>query len=274
VISRIVGQQFLINEEAKDYFLAHLKRCCSAYFVKLHSFCILDNHFHLLVTVRESLANGAEAEELLSRYKMLHEGRHLPQGLAENLSIEGLRNRFGDISRFVQDVKQGFSRWYNWRYKRKGYLWGDRFKGILVSRGRAQLDVAAYIELNCVRAGLCSSPLDYRWCSMGCDDSSFIFTPDTMEFEGDVSSEVFQDYVFECGGIQKSVDEESGDMTEKTNMHDSPDYCSRVKNYSYGVVVGGRKFVEKVQEELGRVYQTGRGLFPDIGIFTTRKLRM
>lgn len=43
-------------------------------------------------------------------------------------------------------------------------MWEDRFRSVLVEgRGHALRTMAAYIDLNPVRAGLCEDPKDYRW---------------------------------------------------------------------------------------------------------------
>jgi len=47
-----------------------------------------------------------------------------------------------------------------------GY-WAERFKSVLLEGGEALAAVAAYIELNPVRAGLCADPKDYRYCGFG-----------------------------------------------------------------------------------------------------------
>ncbi len=84
----------------------------------------------------------------------------------EDGGIERLRRRLGSLSRFVQELKQTSSRWYNKRYNRKGTLWSERFKGIIVERGESQLVCSTYIDLNSVRAGIVQRPEDYRWSSM------------------------------------------------------------------------------------------------------------
>jgi hypothetical protein len=62
-------------------------------------------------------------------------------------------------------LKQRFSQWYNRRTGRKGTLWEERFRSVLVQgRGRALTTIAAYIDLNPVRAGVVTDPKDYRWC--------------------------------------------------------------------------------------------------------------
>src|SRR5271165_5119183 len=64
----------------------------------------------------------------------------------------------------TSEFKGRFAQWYNRRHGRYGVLWADRFKSVLLEGGEALAAVAAYIELNPVRAGLCADPKDYRYC--------------------------------------------------------------------------------------------------------------
>jgi len=50
---------------------------------------------------------------------------------------------------------------------RSGYLWGDRFKSVLIEKGEGLLNCLAYIDLNPVRAGIVKRPEDYRWSGIG-----------------------------------------------------------------------------------------------------------
>jgi hypothetical protein len=43
----------------------------------------------------------------------------------------------------------------------------ERFKSVLVEDGEALRTMAAYIDLNPVRAGMVKDPKDYRWCGYG-----------------------------------------------------------------------------------------------------------
>jgi hypothetical protein len=72
-----------------------------------------------------------------------------------------------DLSEFMKGVKQRFTQWYNREHGRTGTLWEGRFKSVLVEGGFAARVVAAYIDLNPVRAGMVSRPEDYRWSSYG-----------------------------------------------------------------------------------------------------------
>ena len=58
-----------------------------------------------------------------------------------------------------------FTQWLNKRQRRKGPLWEDRFKRVLIEKQEERVKtMAAYIDLNPVRAGLVEDPKDYRWC--------------------------------------------------------------------------------------------------------------
>ncbi|MCB1095962.1 MAG: hypothetical protein KDN22_10345 [Verrucomicrobiae bacterium] len=64
-------------------------------------------------------------------------------------------DRLYDLSAFVGEIKQRFSQWYNRRSARNGPLWEDRFRSVLVQGESGVLaTVAAYIDLNAVRAGM------------------------------------------------------------------------------------------------------------------------
>ena len=74
-------------------------------------------------------------------------------------------NRLADVSVFMGELKQRFTQWHNRRVKRKGPLWEERFKSVLIEEHQEVLiTMAAYIDLNPVRAGLVKNPQDYRWC--------------------------------------------------------------------------------------------------------------
>jgi len=81
--------------------------------------------------------------------------------------IPALREKLSSLSEFVKEIKQSFSRYYNKRHHRRGTLWGERFKSLIVEKGETLINCLAYIDLNPVRAAIVSKPEDYRWCSLG-----------------------------------------------------------------------------------------------------------
>jgi hypothetical protein len=92
--------------------------------------------------------------------------KDLQSGGAEAEVIRAkLLARMGDVSEFMKAIKQRFSVWYNRSYQRYGTLWAERFKSVLVEgRGNPLQTIAAYIDLNPVRAGIVEDPKDYRFC--------------------------------------------------------------------------------------------------------------
>jgi hypothetical protein len=72
-----------------------------------------------------------------------------------------------DLSEFIKVIKQRFTMWYNRRNGLSGTLWEGRFKSQLIQGGEAARTVAAYIDLNPVRAGLVADPKDYHWSGYG-----------------------------------------------------------------------------------------------------------
>ena len=145
--------------------------------VEILTYCIVSNHFHVLVRVPEK--KKLSDKELMRRYKVLYpkptkyqaaSTQIMEQQLQENgEEAEVIRNklltRMSDVSEFMKAVKQRFSVWFNRNHKRYGTLWADRFKSVLVEgKGNPLQTMAAYIDLNPVRAGIVEDPKEYRFC--------------------------------------------------------------------------------------------------------------
>ncbi len=85
--------------------------------------------------------------------------------------VEEIRRRYTrrmhDLSEFMKSLLERFTKWFNGKYSRSGTLWEDRFKSVIVESGVAARTMAAYIDLNPVRAGMVEDPADYRWSSYG-----------------------------------------------------------------------------------------------------------
>jgi hypothetical protein len=67
----------------------------------------------------------------------------------------------------MKTLLQRFTRWHNKRSDRSGNLWEETFKSVVVEDGLASRTMAAYIDLNPVRAGMVADPAEYRWSSDG-----------------------------------------------------------------------------------------------------------
>ena len=80
---------------------------------------------------------------------------------------ERVRDRLFSLPMFMKELKQRITIAFNFATGRRGTLWEGRYKCTLVHYGEALRAVAAYIDLNPVRAGLVERPESYRWCSYG-----------------------------------------------------------------------------------------------------------
>jgi REP element-mobilizing transposase RayT len=133
----------------------------------------MSNHLHLLVRVPpEVTATDAELVARATKFygkkslyaQTLQKALERQGTLPEDLRT-GLLARMGDVSAFMKELKQRFSKWFNKQRNRFGTLWAERFKSVLVEDQPGVVQtVAAYVDLDPVRAGLVQDPKDYRWC--------------------------------------------------------------------------------------------------------------
>ena len=167
----------LLDDCAKEVLRKQLWQTADYCGVHLLTYAIMSNHFHLLVRV--PLKTHVPDPELLRRYHTLHpRPTHVQRTRIALVTaqlktggpdIDAWRKQqlalMGDISPFMKLLKQRFSIWFNRTQGRRGTLWSERFKSVIVEgRGNVLSTMAAYIDLNPVRAGMAADPKDYRFC--------------------------------------------------------------------------------------------------------------
>ena len=160
IISRTALDGLPFKDVEKDELVRIIKRFSEVFAVDVYGYAIMGNHFHILVEMHP--ASSLSDDEVKRRYMLLYGKSDFPEALLENY-----RERFTNLSSYVKEIKQRFSCFYNRRHKRRGTLWGERFKSVLVEKGSTITNCLAYIDLNAVRAGIVKKPEDYRWCSIG-----------------------------------------------------------------------------------------------------------
>lgn len=184
VMSRTCGGDIWFDDVAREALRRIIWRMAEFSGIKIVTYCLMGNHFHLLAEVPhrqtwlERFAGPDGETKLFQHLSILYSKIYLgllrdelsdlrQRGMASlaDQKITALKKRFCDLSLFVKEIKERFSRWFNKRRGRRGTLWMDRFKSMLVEgKGEALCTMAAYIDLNPVRAGLVKDPKDYRWC--------------------------------------------------------------------------------------------------------------
>ena len=315
VISRVVDRQMVLGGEEKEQF-RKLMRAVEAFSgVHVLTYAILDNHFHILLEVPE--AASVSDEELLRRLGFLYTADQVSRisgwlkgyrEAGEDETAEAFRLRYTrrmyDLSEFVKTLKQKYTQWHNKRRGRKGTLWEERFKSIMIQPDRARegqwdnalLTMAAYIDLNAVRAGIVSDPKDYRYCGYGeaCGGSrqareglGGIFAyygqgeADWQSVGGQYRQQLFargeqteRRYGFSHEEV-KMVLESDGKLTLQQALH-----C-RVRYFTDGVVLGSKAFVEDIfqrnREQFGLKRRNGARPLRKAeagGLCTMRDLRL
>ena len=161
VMSRTALDGFPLTDVDKDYLVKLIKLFCKLYLVDVIGFCIMDNHFHLMIRVFPE--DHLSDEEMLNHLKRFY-GKSKP---ISKYQLPFYRSKLSSLSEFVKEIKQGFTRYYNKLNNRKGFFWGQRFKSVMIENNEALLNCLAYIDLNPIRAAIVEQPEDYRWCTLG-----------------------------------------------------------------------------------------------------------
>jgi putative transposase len=118
-------QACFFAEEDYLFYLEWLREYAQSSDCSIHSYVLMTNHVHILLTPRK---------------------RH---------SVGDLMKRLGQ--RYVQHV--------NRTYKRSGTLWEGRFRSSLIQQEQYLFTCQRYIEMNPVRAEMVKHPGEYRWSS-------------------------------------------------------------------------------------------------------------
>ena len=186
-LARVVDKRFAFEAADKEQFRIYFRMMENFTGCRVLSYCVMCNHFHLLLEVTPKPKKALTDEELLARLaalyseafvatvaKELMEARSIAAAcLAEDAEayVQRIHERFTyrmhDLSEFMKTLLQRFTRWHNTRTNRRGNLWEETFKSVIVEDGLAAKTMAAYIDLNPVRAGMVSDPAEYRWSSYG-----------------------------------------------------------------------------------------------------------
>ncbi len=292
VMSRIVGKQFLMGDVEKDY-LRHLLRRMEVFTgCQIRTYVFLNNHFHLLLHV--PLKVEVPDDEVVRRAKVLYgkkfaefekkweDWTELGQEYRIKEQLDQFRLRMYDLSQFMKTFKQRFSVFYNSNHARRGTLWEERFKSVLIEEeSHAQLVTAAYIDLNPVRAGIVPDPKDYRWSGYGEAAARSgearkgierLFVNEDLAAEeimpryrrilyekGERRQNRYSGEVAVPGFSPETVDkvlEEGGRLTLCDALN-----C-KVRYFSDGFIIGGKLFIEKMYAEHSEYFtakKRGRG---------------
>lgn len=116
-----------INNKDYQYFLKLLNEWSDKTKSQVWAYCLMSNHFHLLITPDSS---------------------------------DGL-------GRYLHGVTFRYAQYFNSKYGRSGRLWQNRYFSCPVDKDEYLWAVVKYIEVNPVRAGIMKKPEEWKWSSAG-----------------------------------------------------------------------------------------------------------
>jgi len=121
-----INKEYIFStNEMKEKYKKLLKENIQISNVKLLSYCIMSNHAHMLMYVQNSQ----------------------------------------EMSKVMQKINTSFSRFYNQKNNRVGFVFRDRFSVQQIMNKQHLFNCLAYIHNNPVKAGLVESPQDYKYSS-------------------------------------------------------------------------------------------------------------
>lgn len=171
VTSRTRGQAFLLGTEEKEAFRELAFRWAEFSGLTVVTYCVMSNHFHLLLWVPNKEA--VDHEEVVRRLRLVWSKNKVGDWMVfYDMHQEEDRkkldthvvDRMYDLPEFMRVLKHGYTLWFNRRHGCKGAFWDARYRSVVVEgTPLALMSVAAYIDLNPIRAGMVEDPMDYRW---------------------------------------------------------------------------------------------------------------
>lgn len=265
VMSRTALDGYPFEDVEKNYLVSVIKQYSRLYLCEILGFSVMGNHFHLLVKmIPETCFSDAEIkkryEQFYGEESFFSEGR-----------IPFLRKKWSSLSEFVKEIKQTFSRFYNRRHGRFGFLWGGRFKSVIVENGQTLINCLAYIDLNPVRAGLVEKPEAYRWNSLGyhvqtSNKDDFLSLDFGLEEFGVLDTDErlrqYRRFVYETGAVNAGKGERIEEtIVEKERKKDfritrADRFRHRTRYFTDSGIIGTREFIRKNFKRFQHLFNT------------------
>ena len=117
-------EDIYLDDADRVMFLEVLAEVCDRFRWVCHAYCLMSNHYHLLIETRDST-----------------------------------------LAKSMRQLNGVFTQRSNRRHHRVGHVFQGRYKAILVQKEAYLLELARYVVLNPVRAGMVRSARDWPWSS-------------------------------------------------------------------------------------------------------------
>jgi hypothetical protein len=260
-----------------------INKYVNAYFCDVVGWQLMGNHYHLVL--RMQAFQELPRCELEERARMLYDSPELY--LQTEADWQRFNQRLFDISELERNINGEYARGFNVRNRRRGSLWGGRFKSTVLKDLEAVRECLYYMELNATRAGIVKRPEDYPWGSAilrasGEDDS---LVPLTELFDTADSKRALQEYrrnLYQRGAVAAKpnvgkIAQEILRVEEARGFFPCGIYSGRQRCFSDGQFLGS---YQGVASEVDRCLEAGlyrRRRYPISqlggGIFSLREQR-
>ncbi len=302
IVSRCVLRQFLFDNRDKETMVRMMRRIEAFSGVRVLAYCFMSNHFHILVHVKKEhdlsedvllervkILRGEDYALIVkSRWEFLRKSKKLKDLAKEQ---DALRRRMGDVSEFMKTLKQYYTTWYCYEHKCDGTIWQGRFKSTFIEGSAKDLStVAAYIDLNPVRAGIVEDPKDYKYSSYGSamrGDAQSMMGISWIYKREEVSAQDFLDTyaaayrmkLYLDGADSFDAEAVSETIANGGRLPLAVMLRCRVKYFTSGAVVGSKDFVNGCLKEFSFAFKADRKTkaarmrHSEDGIYSARCLR-
>ena len=140
-MSRAVNREWLFKAEDHGKFLEVFRSQAAFAGIRILTFCLLSNHFHILLEVPKRPVNRLTEEELFQRLGAVYSPNRVTELRRQWTKLPGKKRpkweepylmRMWDLSQFMKESKQRFTQWYNRKRGMDGSRWRSRFTSVLV----------------------------------------------------------------------------------------------------------------------------------------------
>jgi putative transposase len=249
----------LTDDPAKrDKFIQLLNHFAQAYYCQLITYCVMGNHYHIVIRFDESFQ--ATRQDLEARAALLYPNNEVWRKGWSDDHWNKFQNRLHDMSEFMRNVQQAFTRWVNKKEKTSGSFWRDRFKSVILADGDSVLDCALYVDLNPVRAGLVTRPEDWEGGAYFMrsiqQDQQLMSLHELMDLSlAENAEKTYREQLYYRGNVPSKeqdsiIPDHIVEREAERGFEQSGRYLKRVSYLSRGYVVGKRETVENWLDKL------------------------
>jgi REP element-mobilizing transposase RayT len=262
-VAGVNGEYPLNDKHVRRKLVDYIRIFSSVYCCQVLGFCIMGNHYHLVVSMDAPRSMGRK--ELRERASILYKDELLDGWLAASwLRFEA---RVFDVSELMRSLQSKIARWFNLTHNRRGRFWADRFKSVLLEDEKAMFDCLLYVELNPVRAKIAQRPEEFDGSSLyyrELKDDKWMAS--LTEITGRSKRlQALRDYkscIYYRGSVptkenQAAISKRIIKEEEARGFASKGLFVKRIRHFTDGVVIGSEAFV---REKIDRLRNAGQYL--------------